>query len=373
MTDYIFILGRDYELSMLELIAYMEKNQLKFYIKSFSEQAAVISVDEAFDPKSAMASFGGVVKIGVMTKTLENVYEGTENKISYAISFYGKNNKVFIEEQAKKAFKKQKLKAFYKKPKRENALMPTEVLNKSLLDEGVEILSYNNLLAKTVAVFDPLEHERRDEEMPCKDYLKTISIRLAKILINLSQAKRLLLDPFCGNGVILQEALLQGINVIGVDIDAKSAESANKNLEYVENKYGTKAEYTVLQGDSKQLTKFVTGPDGMATEPYLGPYLKSLPSFEEANKTMRELEGLYFKTLAEAKQVVGGKIAMIVPRFQTRQRKDVVMNFDKMIKKLEFKAWQPMKQLPMPVMYSHGRVLREIWVLENALINPFDS
>ena len=50
--------------------------------------------------------------------------------------------------------------------------------------------------------------------------------RLAKILINLSEVKdeEILLDPFCGIGVILEEALLQNINVIGIDKDKKAVD-----------------------------------------------------------------------------------------------------------------------------------------------------
>ncbi len=364
MKDYVFILGRDYELSILEIIAYMQKNGFGFSIKNFSQHAAIITVDEGFKPQAAMKSFGGLVKIGVILKNLENVYEGSSNKISYAISFYGKNNKVFIEDNIKKAFKEQKLKAFYKKPKRESSLMPTEVLKKSLLEEGVEFLSYNNILAKTVAVSNPLEHEKRDEEMPCKDYLKTISIRLAKILINLSQAKKLLVDPFCGYGIILQEATLQGMDVIGIDLDVKSIEAAKKNLEYVEKKYETKTKYVIIRGDSRHLTKLVREADGLATEPYLGPYLKRTPSLEEAKKTITELEQLYKRVLEEAKKVVKGKIAIIIPRFQTLQHKEVIMDFEKITKELGYKVWQPLKEIKIPVIYPHGRIIREIWVIE---------
>ena len=102
----------------------------------------------------------------------------------------------------------------------------------------------------------------------------------------------------------------------------------------------------------------------MATEPYLGPYLKQTPSYEEAKKTMSELEQLYKQTLEEIKKVVKGKIAIVVPRFQTRQNKEVTMGFDKITKDLGYKVWQPLKEIKMPIIYPHGRLTREIWVIE---------
>ncbi|MDP2909351.1 MAG: hypothetical protein Q8N77_06110 [Nanoarchaeota archaeon] len=362
--EYVFILGRDYELSILELVAYMQKNNIRFSIKEMSPLAAIISTDESFKPKTAIKSLGGVVKIGEVLQNIDEAYEGDKNKIKYAISSYGKTDITRIQEDIKKSFKKQKIKAFYKKPKREKALMPNEVIKQKLIEGGVEFLAYNEYLAKTVAAFNPFEHEKRDQEMPCKDYLKTISIRLAKILINLSQAKNSLLDPFCGYGIILQEAVLQGINATGMDTDKTSVEAAKKNLEYIEKKYEIKAKYEVIQGDSRFLSRTVKEAEGIATEPCLGPYLKQMPSLEEAKKTMKELETLYAETLKEAKKVVKGKIAIIVPRFQTKQKKDVIMDFNSIIKGLGYKTWQPIKEIKTPVIYPHGWIIREIWVIE---------
>jgi len=360
----MFVLGRDSSLSILELVAYLQKNNLIFSLKKVIDEIAIFSIDEKFDPVKAMKSLGGTVKIGLIIEDLEGIYQGKSNKLKYAISFYGKNDEAYLEDQIKDSFKEQKLKAFYKKPKREKALMPNEVIKQKLLEEGIEFLACTNVLAKTIAVFNPFEHEKRDQEMPYKDYRKTISIRLAKILINLSQTKKLLLDPFCGHGVILQEATLQGLDTIGIDRDTKSVESAKKNIEYIEKKYNTKTNHAVIRGDSRHMTRLIREADGIATEPYLGPYLKTTPSMEEAKNTMLELERLYQRVLEEAKKIVKGKIAIIVPRFPTKQRKDVTMNFNKIITELGYKPWQPLKQIKMPIVYPYGRLIREIWVIK---------
>ena len=74
-----------------------------------------------------------------------------------------------------------------------------------------------------------------------------------------------------------------------IDIDIKSVESAEKNLKFIEKKYLTKAKYKVIRGDSRFLSNMVKESDGIATEPYLGPYLRHIPSIKEAMKTLRFL------------------------------------------------------------------------------------
>jgi len=63
------------------------------------------------------------------------------------------------------------------------------------------IKTYDTIyLTKTIAFSNPMEFKYRDEHRPYTDFSIMISIRLARILLNLSQAKagQVLLDPFCG-------------------------------------------------------------------------------------------------------------------------------------------------------------------------------
>ena len=124
MKDHLFVLGRDPELSILELIAYLQKNNVCYSIKEISDLIAVFSIDKNFQPRKAIKYLGGIIKIGRILENLEEVYEGTANKIKYAISAYGKADVKSLNKKIKQNFKEQKLKAFYKKPKKEKALMP---------------------------------------------------------------------------------------------------------------------------------------------------------------------------------------------------------------------------------------------------------
>lgn len=57
--------------------------------------------------------------------------------------------------------------------------------------------------------------------------------RLARAMINLTgKAKGVIVDPFCGSGGILIEALFLGFTVVGVDNDQEMLERAEKNIAY---------------------------------------------------------------------------------------------------------------------------------------------
>ena len=102
MREYLFILGRDHELSILELTAYFQKNDTAYSIKEFSKTAAIILTDEKFNPKKAIKRLGGIVKIGEPVNSITEVYQGTKNKIKYAISVYGKTNIKNLQKEIKK-------------------------------------------------------------------------------------------------------------------------------------------------------------------------------------------------------------------------------------------------------------------------------
>src|SRR3989344_7958542 len=81
-------------------------------------------------------------------------------------------------------------------------------------------------LAKTCAVQEFEEYSQRDYGRPGRGLVfGSMPPKLAKIMINLAQlpASATILDPFCGSGTILQEALLLGYqNVIGSDVSTKA-------------------------------------------------------------------------------------------------------------------------------------------------------
>ncbi|MDR2063753.1 MAG: hypothetical protein LBQ02_03105 [Candidatus Nomurabacteria bacterium] len=88
-----------------------------------------------------------------------------------------------------------------------------------------------------------INHYRdRDQKRPYRDaFVGMLPPKLAQIMINLATdgqdpAGKTLLDPFCGTGVILQEALLMGTKAYGTDISEKMVNYSEQNLTWLTKK-----------------------------------------------------------------------------------------------------------------------------------------
>ncbi|MBU2420133.1 MAG: hypothetical protein KJ791_00755, partial [Nanoarchaeota archaeon] len=103
--------------------------------------------------------------------------------------------------------------------------------------------------------------------------------------------------------------------------------------------------------------------DIVVTEPYLGPFLKDLPSFGEAKKVAKELEMLYSDYFNRVSDFVKKRMVIIVPSFITKERKTVKFDFEKIARENGFKI--EMDPIESPICYSERktRINRYIYVL----------
>lgn len=364
----MFILGRDPELSLLELKSYLDARKIKHELVDYSEKAAFLKLPQ-LDFGAMIKDLGGTSKIGEVFGDLDKIslFNTTSNKISYAISVYDGTDVDGFKVELKQKFKKEKLKANLKNPGHEDGFLgPSEVVKHELVAKGFEILVCNDVYAKTVAVFNPFEYEARDEARPAQRPLEMVSIRLAKILINLSGAKpgMKVLDPFCGIGVILQEAMLMNIDSIGIDISKDAFIASLKNVEWTKSKFNCNANAKVLNSDSTK--PFNVKADCVATEPYLGPLLKKIPMENEAVKIAAELKRMYDSLLKSLSQSIQGKIAIVTPKFRLYSGKRITLGFENIAESNGYKVSKILPDIKLPINYvgQRGIIEREIWVLE---------
>ncbi|MBL7051478.1 MAG: hypothetical protein ISS01_00145 [Nanoarchaeota archaeon] len=355
MEKYIFVLGRDPELSKDELYSYFNCRNIKFNLIEENDLIIILEIN-SIKAKDVIKNLGGIQKIASVIKNIENLYLGKENKIRYAISNYSDVDVSDLKAELKNYFKKEKLRASIKKSHFQvDYLMPSEAQN------VLEIIVYGDYMGKTIAVFNPKEHKHRDLHRPEQRPLHTISIRLAKIMLNLSEVKKgdVVLDPFCGIGTILQEAMIMGVNVIGIDNEIWCVEASKKNLDWIKKEYNTNVNYSVLKGSAKDLRSHVKSVDCVVTEPYLGPFLKKLPTEGTAKRTLIELAPMYSKLIEGLGKVVKKKVVIISPIFRTRSKKELrITTLERDFRKAGFKFKDP-------YIYSasKSKMLREIWVL----------
>ncbi len=355
MEKYIFVLGRDPELSLLELISFFESRNIDFKIEYRDNYFVVASLDR-FD--FSIEEFGGIIKIAkVILESSDNEEVEFElNKINFDFDNklrYGINGDEFLRDYFKERFKNEGIKAYIKN----DVSRPSDSLK---LD--FEIIKVRDFIGKIIYVSNPEVYKKRDEKRPRFDEKKVISIRFAKILINISKAKNEILDPFCGTGTILQECLLKGLNAIGLDKDIKDAEA---NLKWLEKNFSLKNKYNLIEGDARKLSKYFNRVECVVTEPYLGPFMKENYNRELVLELKKELSNLYRDFFAELDKIVYGRIVFIMPVFKTG--KDFIkIDINNILEDTKFRVCKN-KYVKTPIVYKPNktRLIREIYVLES--------
>jgi tRNA G10 N-methylase Trm11 len=352
MKNYIFILGRDPELSKKELFAYLKTHNFNYQVKDSTDTALLLQLS-SINANEFIKDLAGIQKIGIEIDSFDHLYEGTENKVKFAISNY--TNDESLLDELKAYFKNEGIKATQKKSHYEDQ----DFLTPSEAKSVVEIIQYKNQVYKSLAIFNPREYKARDLQRPIQRPLHTISIRLAKFLINLSEAKNneTLLDPFCGIGTILQEALLMNINVIGIDKEKFCFDASKKNLAWLKSKYSINNSYELYQLDSRQSDKKVASVDVVATEPYMGPFLKGFPTESEVKKTLNELIPLYRELLISLQKITRKNIVIITPLFRAKSKNHFRLDLTPFINS-KFKADPPITYIT-----PTSKMFREIWVI----------
>lgn len=120
----------------------------------------------------------------------------------------------------------------------------------------------------------------RDQARPKTDpFVGMLPPKLARMMINLTgqRAAGNLLDPFCGTGVMLQEAALLGYDVYGTDLSDKMVSYASTNLAWIAQKCHITTHISITRADAMTNT-WSPVIDVVACETYLGQPFSAPPS-----------------------------------------------------------------------------------------------
>jgi len=117
------------------------------------------------------------------------------------------------------------------------------------------------------------------------------------------------LDPFCGTGVVLQEALLDGYNAYGTDLSERMIEYSEKNLKWLD-----KGDFTVEQGDATTHT-WSGKIDAVACETYLGAPMSQPPVEIKLKEQKQECKGIILGFLKNVSTQIesGTPLALAIP------------------------------------------------------------
>ena len=274
---YLAVLGRQSEISLAELEAlFSDVHQIAPNLATFSVASPVEPVD--------INRLGGSLKLAqkLAQKPLDFLADLPEGKITLGISDYSRH--ASRKSANVEALKLKKILVRHGRSVRvvenKDATLSTATsLHNGLSGKNarkVELIKVNDAWYKVVGVQDIDAYARRDQARPARDAkVGMLPPKLAQILINLCgplAPKACILDPFCGTGVVLQEALLMGYQAYGTDINERMVEYTKKNLEH----FGFNG-YKVEVGDATSF-EWQQSIDAVACEGYLGQPMSQIPS-----------------------------------------------------------------------------------------------
>lgn len=337
----LFILGRQPALGLAEL----ESLYGSAKITPVSDSAVIVDIEPS---EVRFARLGGMIKFcKVLTtlettnwkeiqKFLENVAPEhakslPEGKLRLGLSVYdihvSQKQMMATGLELKKLIKKDGRSVRYV-PNVEPALNSAQVLHNQLTQKlGWEIIFVRDgsktIVAQSIAVQDIDRYATRDQGRPKRDSrVGMLPPKLAQIIINLANPATgsTVLDPFCGTGVILQEASLMGYNAYGSDLEARMVEYSQANIDWLAENYALPdIQFTIEKGDATDHT-WSPLPNVIACETFLGRPLSSLPDRQTLQKIVQDCDTIHTKFLKNlAKQTKPGfRMCIAVPAWSMR-------------------------------------------------------
>ena len=316
---YLAVLGRQPEISLAELEAIFSNTRL-------------ISPNLATFTSSSMpniARLGGSLKLAVQLDQTPLLFLKSlpAGKITFGISDYSKG--ASSKSAQLEALKLKKILVRHGRSVRvvanRTAVLSTATsLHNGLSgsnDRKVEFIKVDNNWYKAIGIQDIDAYARRDQRRPARDArVGMLPPKLAQILINLCGPLHLgatVLDPFCGTGVVLQEALLMGYHAYGTDVNERMVEYSQKNLKWLQNTNIKEHKNYAFQVNIGDATSFHWQQpiNAIATESYLGQPMSQIPEDIKLKAQMQECQTIilgFLKSLAGQIQS-GTPITIAIP------------------------------------------------------------
>jgi putative RNA methylase family UPF0020 len=204
---------------------------------------------------------------------------------------------------------------------------------------------HQTIVAQTVKVQDIAAYAQRDQARPKRDAkVGMLPPKLAQIIINLAvgplpenqlasicdipagehiprpHLEQTLLDPFCGTGVVLQEALLMGYDAVGTDKESRMVEYAQANLAWLADRYQLDTSRLALTSGDATDFHWETTLDFVAAEAYLGRPFTARPDAETLATTVSDCNLIIKRFLQNLRPQLPAhvRLCLAVPAWQVR-------------------------------------------------------
>lgn len=312
---YLFLLGNAPELSVAEL-----KAVLNLPVEVVSDKWARVESSSELAPE-LFNRLGGTIKVAQLTGSditpellVDALTKEEGQRVVFGLSLDSTlRNEYSVSEltrEMKQTLEDWGFKARFVTPRPGDWQLGSVIISKQHVQE---LLVLPIGLAKTVWVQEFEQWGKRDYGRPeAEGHLGMLPPKVGRMMVNLalgSKSEGTILDPFCGVGTILAEAISLGYSVFGSDINKDQVTRTKVNLDWLKS-----GKYKIQVNDARQVSK--TGwknIDAIVTEPDLGPNIKKVPSPDQLAK----LEHLYVESLRDWLGVLKeeGSVVIALPSF----------------------------------------------------------
>ena len=315
--QYLVVLGREANLSLVELESLFSSSK----VRQIAPNLALVMTNHI-----NINRLGGALKVAKVLKEspIDYLNQLPEGKITLGVSDY--SNKANQKSAWALALKYKNL---LKRHGRNVRLVPNKAAaissataHHNQLGEKlnhIEIIKFNDIFATSVGTQNITAYAKRDQARPARDaFVGMLPPKLAQILINLATSGAKdgrLLDPFCGTGVVLQEASIMGYQVYGTDLSEKMIDYSKRNLSWLSGRYSEVAKQAQLEVGDATSHQWRPAPDFIASEIYLGHPMSQPPAEIKFRTEKESAEALLISFLKNlAPQIASGtQIALAIP------------------------------------------------------------
>ncbi len=367
---YFFIFGQSPGISAVEVMGVIEGSTMT--VTELFKDAMILESKEGLDAdtKKLMSRLGGTVKIGRLIKEdlpiedgplIETLValgreRGKTGKVTFGLSTYALSGekpaqvaaKVAMKfkrigMEAKRLLKEEGISCRWVQPQQGYELSSVAVQKNGMTEEqGFECVILVKDGTMRIGITEAVQPFQRfsdiDYGRPARDMVQgMLPPKLARIMLNIGIVRpaHRILDPFCGSGTVLTEAMQLGVRkLVGSDLNPAAVESTKKNIAWMHDQgYGAKPEeVNVFESDARKVSEHLEkhSIDAIITEPYLGPPRTGKETRSEVQKRLHELTNLYLAALQDWKHVVkpGGPIIVALPVYIMGLEKHGIMASD---------------------------------------------
>ena len=247
-----------------------------------------------------------------------------------------------------------------------------------------EILLLDREIFLSLGTQNITAYTERDQARPARDAkVGMLPPKLAQILINLCgplpEGARIL-DPFCGTGVLLQEAAIMGYTPYGTDLSERMIEYSKKNLNWLfneKNQKRFKISDKLINNKTTIINQLAVGDatkyqwegqiDAVAFEGYLGAPMSKPPvdiKFKSEKAHCREIILGFLKNITPLLRS-GTSVVMAVPAWLRETGKYAGLNILDEIQEMgyNFEKFQDLSQSDLLYFREGQIVAREIIVI----------